>query len=67
MKVFEFIRKLFQKPGAEVIAQHNLEEAKRLYLQKQSEAEYATKMVEYYGGVIRRLSSQIRDGIVAEK
>ena len=67
MKVFELIRKLFQKPSAEAIAQHNLEEAKRLYLQKQSEAEYATKMVEYYGGVIRRLSSQIRDGIVAQK
>ena len=67
MKFFEFIRKLFQKPSAEVIAQHELEEAKRLYLQKQSEAEYAAKMVEYYGGVIRRLSTQIQDGIVAQK
>lgn len=67
MKVFEFIRKLFQKPSAEVIAQHQLEEAKRLYLQKQAEAEYAAKMVEYYGGVIHRLSAQIRDGIVAQK
>ena len=67
MKIFEFVQKLFQKPSAESIAQTELEEAKRHYLQKQMEAEYATKMVEYYKGVIIRLTDQIQNGIIAEK
>ena len=48
--------KLFRTPSAAEIAQRDLEEAKRILLTQQAAAEHAAKMVEYYQGVVQRLT-----------
>lgn len=55
----KFIR-MFKTPDAVSIASRDLEEAKRALLATQAQAEHATKMVEYYQGVINRLSAYIQ-------
>ena len=52
--------KLFRTPSATEIAQRDLEEAKRILLTQQAAAEHAAKMVEYYQGVVQRLSSYVQ-------
>lgn len=51
---------LFKTPDAITIASRDLEEAKRNLLSMQSAAEHAAKMVEYYEGVVNRLSNYVR-------
>lgn len=51
--------KLFRTPSAREIAQRDLEEAKRVLLNQQAAAEHAAKMVEYYQGVVQRLTTYI--------
>ena len=53
---FKFLR----TPSAVEIAQRDLEEAKRTLLAQQSAAEHATKMVEYYQGVVQRLTHYVQ-------
>ena len=55
----KFIR-MFKTPDAVSIASRDLEEAKRALLATQAQAEHATKMVEYYQGVINRLLAYIQ-------
>ena len=52
--------KLFRTPSAAEIAQRDLEEAKRILLSQQAAAEHAAKMVEYYQGVVHRLSAYVQ-------
>ena len=52
--------KLFRSPSAAEIAQRDLEEAKRILLAQQAAAEHATKMVEYYQGVVIRLTQYVQ-------
>lgn len=48
--------KMFSTPSADSIAQRELEDAKRELLKHQAAAEFEAKMVEYYKGVVARLS-----------
>ena len=51
---------IFRTPTAVEIAQRELEEAKRVLLAQMASAEHATKMVEYYQGVVTRLSNYVQ-------
>lgn len=52
--------KLLRTPSATEIAQRDLEEAKRILLTQQAAAEHAAKMVEYYQGVVQRLTHYVQ-------
>lgn len=54
------IIRLFKTPDAVTLASRDLEEAKRQLLATQAQAEHATKMVEYYQGVVNRLSNYVQ-------
>ena len=54
---------VFRTPSAMEIAQRDLEEAKRALLDQQATAEHAAKMVEYYQGVVTRLSNYVQQDI----
>lgn len=51
---------IFKTPDATTLASRDLEEAKRQLLVTQSQAEHAAKMVEYYQGVVARLSNYVQ-------
>lgn len=50
----------FRKPSAILIAQRDLEEAKRQALAHRSAAEYHSKLSDYHDGVIKRLTAYIK-------
>ena len=52
--------RMFKTPDAISIASRDLEEAKRALLVTQAQAEHATKMVEYYQGVVKRLTTYVQ-------
>lgn len=54
------IARIFKIPDAITLASRDLEEAKRQLLVTQAQAEHATKMVEYYQGVVSRLSNYVQ-------
>ena len=54
------IKKLFQKPSARVLAQQELEEAKRQLLRSYAAAEYHQKMSAYYDQAVRRLTTYLK-------
>ena len=54
------ITRLFKTPDAVTLASRDLEEAKRQLLVTQSQAEHSVKMVEYYQGVVTRLSQYVQ-------
>lgn len=49
----------FRKPSAEIIAQRELEDAKRALLEAQSGLEYAAAMVDYHSSRIQRLTNML--------
>lgn len=51
----------FRKPSAELIAQRELEDAKRELLQAQAGQEYAAAMVQYHEARITRLRSMLTE------
>ena len=53
-------KQVFKVPSALSIASRELEEAKRSLLATQATAEHSAKMVEYYEGVVTRLSNYIK-------
>lgn len=53
-------KQMFKVPSALSIASRELEEAKRNLLATQATAEHAALMVEYYSGVVTRLSNYIK-------
>ncbi len=55
-----YFKQFFKTPDARSLACRDLEESKRLLLSMQSTAEHAVKMVEYYEGVVTRLSNYIQ-------
>ena len=55
-----YFKQFFKTPDARSLACRDLEESKRLLLAMQSTAEHAVKMVEYYEGVVNRLSNYIQ-------
>jgi hypothetical protein len=52
---------IFKTPSAAVLASRDLEEAKRSLLVTQAQAEHSAKMVEYYQGVVSRLTEYVRE------
>lgn len=54
------IKHLFRPPSALMIAQKELENAKRTLLQYHATAEHAAKMVEFYEGSIKRLTAYVQ-------
>lgn len=54
------LKRIFKTPDAVTLASRDLEEAKRQLLVTQAQAEHATKMVEYYQGVVTRLSNYVQ-------
>lgn len=51
----------FRKPSAELIAQRELEDAKRELLNAQAGQEFATAMVQYHEARITRLRSMLTE------
>lgn len=60
--MIDSLKNLFAKPSAAVVAQRDLEEAKRLLLRQQSSSEYHARMVQYYTDMVRRLTAYIGEG-----
>lgn len=54
------ITRIFKTPDAVTLASRDLEEAKRQLLVTQAQAEHSAKMVEYYQGVVTRLSKYVQ-------
>lgn len=55
---------LFRIPSAKELAQRQLQEAERALLDMHSQAEHATKMTEYYQGVVNRLTSYVQENTI---
>jgi len=56
----DWIKSLYVTPSAEVIAIHELEDAKRKLLEAQTAKEYAESMCKYHDARIKRLTAYIR-------
>ena len=54
------ITRIFKTPDAITLASRDLEEAKRQLLVTQAQAEHSAKMVEYYQGMVSRLSNYVQ-------
>lgn len=55
----DFISAPFRKPSAEVLALHELEDAKRMLLEAHSAQEYALSMCEYHQSRVERLTAYL--------
>ena len=55
-----FIAKLLQKPSARVLAQNELDDARRHMLTAQTRLDYSKSQVEFYRTVISRLEAMLR-------
>jgi hypothetical protein len=55
------IKKLWAAPSPEVIALRELEESRRELLAAYNQQEYATKMVEFHKGKIKRLTLFLKE------
>jgi hypothetical protein len=60
--MFKPLTELFRKPSAEILAQRELEDAKRELLAAQAGLEYCTAMVDYHVSRIQRLSAMVKEG-----
>jgi hypothetical protein len=54
------LKKMWATPSAEVLAQKELEEAKRKLLEAQTSREYADSMVKFREAQIKRLTAYIK-------
>lgn len=59
------LKALFKAPSAHQLAVRDLEDAKRELLSVQAAAEHQVKMVEYYSGVVTRLTQYIQSESVS--
>ena len=57
------LKQIFKTPDAVTLASWDLEEAKRQLLMAQAQAEHSAKMVEYYQGVVTRLSNYVQSEV----
>jgi hypothetical protein len=57
--MFDFLRRIYKKPTATVIAVNDLEEAQRQLLTHQAAETYHAKMTEYYQETVDRLSTYL--------
>jgi hypothetical protein len=54
---FKWFLRMFQKPSAMVLAQQDLEESRRNYLQYKKAEEHSRNMVRFYSEAITRLEA----------
>ena len=59
--MFKYLIDFFRKPSAAILAQIELENAKRELLQTQSTAEYATRLAQYQADRIKRLTLYLKE------
>jgi hypothetical protein len=57
--LIDFMSAPFRKPSAEMLALHELEDAKRMLLEAHSAQEYALSMCEYHQARVERLTNYL--------
>jgi hypothetical protein len=61
MKIIETIKALYSPPSPETMALRELEQSRRELLAAHNQQEYATKMVEFHKGKIKRLTAFLKE------
>lgn len=61
--MIEKIRQFFRTPSADVLAQRELEEAKRELLRAMSAQDYANRIVQFHADRIKRLTAYTSPGV----
>jgi hypothetical protein len=61
MNIISTIKTLYAPPSPETLALRELEESRRELLAAYNQQEYATKMVEFHKGKIKRLTAFLKD------
>ena len=64
--MIEYLKNLFKLPSAAVVAQRELEDARREYLRAQSQSELARSLVDYHDKRIKRLEAYMRAAAVTQ-
>lgn len=55
------IKAIFEQPSAELLAQKQLEDAKRRLLEEQEASEFHARMVEFHLAKIKRLTAYVKE------
>jgi hypothetical protein len=61
MNIINTIKSIYAPPSPETLALRELEESRRELLAAHNQQEYATKMVEFHKGKIKRLTAFLKD------
>jgi hypothetical protein len=61
MNIINTIKSIYAPPSPETLALRELEESRRELLSAYNQQEYATKMVEFHKGKIKRLTAFLKD------
>jgi hypothetical protein len=61
MKIIDALKSVYAPPSPESIALRELEESRRELLNAHTQQEYATKMVEFHKGKIKRLTLFLKE------
>jgi hypothetical protein len=67
MKIINTLKALFAPPSPETLALRELEESRRELLAAHNQQEYATKMVEFHKGKIKRLTAFLKETMSEEQ
>jgi hypothetical protein len=67
MNIINTIKALYAPPSPETLALRELEESRRELLAAYNQQEYATKMVEFHKGKIKRLTAFLKDNMTEEQ
>jgi hypothetical protein len=67
MKIIDTLKSVYAPPSPEVIALRELEESRRELLAAYNQQEYATKMVEFHKGKIKRLTLFLKETMSEEQ
>jgi hypothetical protein len=61
MKIIDTLKSVYAPPSPESIALRELEESRRELLNAHTQQEYASKMVEFHKGKIKRLTAFLKE------
>jgi hypothetical protein len=67
MNIINTIKALYAPPSPETLALRELEESRRELLAAHNQQEYATKMVEFHKGKIKRLTAFLKETMTEEQ